>query len=173
MNVILLLLQMDNINNSVNINEIFENALQDPSLLSNIDIDELLGTLENSKNDYLENKTIDSVNNEIFEKIKDLELSIITKQQYCDKLIGYRLVDELHELHKGKHVRWLRYGKSSLTNGGIVVDIKFLDTGTHILCKNSMNRFIQYKYDDCITFQKLSPTELLILMAYDYAQKNE
>ena len=171
MNVILLLLQMDNINNSVNINEIFENALQDPSLLSNIDIDELLGTLETSKNDYLENKTIDSVNNEIFEKIKDLELSIITKQQYCDKLIGYRLVDELHELHKGKHVRWIRIDNAKLTNGGIVVDIKFMDKGIQVLCRNSTNKFIQYKYDECITFQKLNETEQVIMMAYSYANK--
>jgi hypothetical protein len=155
------------------INEVYENAINDPSLLSSLNIEELLDSLENDKNDYLEEKTLDSISSDIFNIINNEHIPTDEKQKICFKLINYRHVDELHELHKGKHVRWLRYGKSSLTNGGIVVDIKFLDTGTHILCKNSMNRFIQYKYDDCITFQKLSPTELLILMAYDYAQKNE
>ena len=154
--------------NNINVNEIFENALKDPTLLSNLDIDELLSSLENSKNDYLENKTLDSVNKEIFDIVTELNIDLNAKQTYCDKLIGYRVVDELHELHKGKHVRWIRHDNNKLTNGGIVVDIKFLDTGTQVLCKNSMNRFIQYKYDDCITFQKLNETEQLIMMAYNY-----
>lgn len=157
--------------NNINVNEIFENALKDPSLLSDIDIDELLNSLENSKNDYLENKTIESVNKEIFDIVTGLEIPLNSKQNYCDKLIGYRVVDELHELHKGKHVRWIRYDNKKLTNGGIVVDIKFLNTGTQVLCKNSMNKFIQYKYDDCVTFQKLNETEQLIMMAYNYTNK--
>ena len=155
---------MDNIN----VNEIFENALKDPTLLSNIDIDELLNSLENTKNDYLENKTLESVNKEIFNIVTGLDIPLNIKQNYCDKLIGYRVVDELHELHKGKHVRWIRHDNKKLTNGGIVVDIKFLNTGIQVLCKNSMNKFIQYKYDDCITFQKLNETEQLIMMAYNY-----
>ena len=170
---------MNIINQSLNneitsgiINEVYENAIKDPSLLSSLNIEELLDSLENDKNDYLEEKTLDNINNDIFNVINNEDIHVDEKQKICLKLINYRYVDELHELHKGKHVRWLRYGKSSLTNGGIVVDIKFLDTGTHILCKNSMNRFIQYKYDECITFQKLSPTELLILMAYDHAHQN-
>ena len=157
--------------NNINVNEIFENALKDPSLLSDIDIDELLNSLENSKNDYLENKTLESVNREIFNIVTGLDIPLNIKQNYCDKLIGYRVVDELHELHKGKHVRWIRHDNKKLTNGGIVVDIKFLNTGIQVLCKNSMNKFIQYKYDDCITFQKLNETEQLIMMAYNYTNK--
>jgi hypothetical protein len=84
-------------------------------------------------------------------------------------LIGYRYVDEIRYLHKGKHIRWIRQNNKipSLTNGGIVVNIKFLDNGIHIVCKNSQNRFIQYKFDDCITFQRLSVEEQLLLMAYE------
>ena len=85
------------------------------------------------------------------------------------QLRSNRYVDEINELHKGKHIRWIRTGTTSLTNGGIVVDIKFKDNGTHIMCKNGMNRFIQYKFDDCITFQKLSTEEQLIMMAYEHA----
>ena len=108
------------------------------------------------------------ITEEITEGICEICSEREIQQNICLKLVGYRMVDELHELHKGKHVRWVRRGTNKLTNGGIVVDIKFLDTGTHILCKNSMNRFIQYKYDECVTFQKMSSTEMLILMAYEH-----
>jgi hypothetical protein len=36
---------------------------------------------------------------------------------------------------------------------------------------NSQQRFIQYKFDDCLTFQKLSSEEQLILMAYEHLEK--
>ena len=91
------------------------------------------------------------------------------KKKICDKLIGYRFVENLNELHKGKHVRWIRKSTNKLTNGGIIVDIKFLNNGIQILCKNSMNRFIQYKYDECITYQKMNEAEQLVVMAYEYA----
>jgi hypothetical protein len=151
------------------INQLYQDALTDPSLLSTLDVDQLLSTLETNKNDYLENKTLNGITNDVYNCIRDIRVDNEMQHQMCMKLVGYRLVEELHELHKGKHVRWIRHGSSNLTNGGIVVDIKFLDNGTHILCMNSMKRFIQYKYDDCITFQKLSPTELLILMIYEHA----
>jgi hypothetical protein len=153
------------------INDVYNEAIKDPSLLASLDVEQLLSTLENENNDYLEDKTLKGITDEIHDimqtAIEDIEL----QQKICLKLLDYRLVDELHELHKGKHVRWIRRDTNKLTNGGIVVDIKFLDTGTQVLCKNSMNRFIQYKYDECITFQKLSHTEQLILMAYEHAEE--
>lgn len=154
------------------IQNIFEKALKDPSLLSSIDVNKLLENIENDRNDYLENRTTQIIISEIFEKISELNLTEITSKKYCDKLIGYRFVDEIHELHKGKHVRWIRLkGQSQneplLTNGGIITDIKFLDNGTHILCMNALRRFIQYKFDECLTFQKMTMEEQLILMAYD------
>lgn len=155
------------------IHEIFENARKDPELFSTIDIEQLLESIESDKNDYLEGKTLKDINNDIYDKINTLDMIIEKKQEICNKLIGYRQVDQLNELHKGKHVRWIRntIGEHKLTNGGIVIDIKFLDNGTHVLCKNNLNRFLQYKFDDCITFQKLSTEEQLILMAYEHMDK--
>jgi len=150
------------------IEQVYRDAINDPSLLSGLDVDELLDTLENETNDYLENKTLDGITDEIYEGVCEICDEKEIQEKICLKLIGYRMIDELHELHKGKHVRWIRRGTNKLTNGGIVVDIKFLDTGTHVLCMNSMNRFIQYKYDECVTFQKMSSTEMLILMAYEH-----
>jgi hypothetical protein len=155
-----------------NVEEIFKNALQDPSLLSAIDIDQLLSMTDNPKTDYLENRTMPELENDVSDALTQLLNDDQKILEYKIKLGGYRFVDELHEIHKGKHVRWIRRENGKLTNGGIVVDIRFLDNGTHILCMNSMRKFIQYKFDDCLTFQKLTMEEQLILMAYEYANEN-
>lgn len=150
-----------------NINQIFEDALNNPSLLSTLDIDNLLESIETTKNDYLDNKTMSDIESEIQEKLDEIGLSENDKETISVKLKGYRFVDEIHELHKGKMARWIRNGTNKLTNGGIITDIKFLDNGVHILCMNNQRRFIQYKYDDCYTFQKMSTEEQLILLAYE------
>jgi hypothetical protein len=152
----------------LNINQLFEDALKDPNLFSTIDIDNLLSKIETDKHDYLENKTMASIATEIYELVSEQICQIDKQKEICKKLMGYRYVDEINELHKGKHIRWIRTGTGILTNGAIVVDIKFMDNGTQVMCKNGMNRFIQYKFDECITFQKLSTEEQLIMMAYDY-----
>ena len=107
------------------------------------------------------------ISNEIREKVEETGISHEKKEAIIAKLNGYRVVDEIYELHKGKMVRWIRNDTDKLTNGGIVTDIKFLENGVHVLCMNSQRRFIQYKYDDCYTFQKMSIEEQLILMAYE------
>ena len=156
---------------NMDVKEIFEQALKDPSLTSNLDIEKLVESLEDERNDYLENKTMQEINQDIFNKIKKLNTSLDDKKEICEKLIGYHPINEVYELHKGKHIRWIRNNK--LTNGGIIVDIKFTNNGTQVLCMNSAKRFIQIKIDECTIFQKLSETEQLIIMAYECVQKKE
>jgi hypothetical protein len=178
---------------NIDVGEIYQNALKDPSLFSTIDIDKMLDSIENEKNDYLENKTMDSVTQEICEKISDLPISDESKENICKKLIGYRYVDEIHELHKGKITSWIRIKKSAaqellerqikgsentytiqpkLSGTGILVNIKFADRGTNVVISNPPNhRFTQYRFDDCLTFQKMTEEEQLILMAYEYLDK--
>lgn len=155
------------------VNKMFESAMKDPTLLSTIDINSLLSSIEDSKNDYLENKTTEIINKDIFDSVNAFPINMETKESYCDKLIGYRLVLELNELHKGKHIRWIRKNNSKLTNGGIIVDIKFLDEGVHILCMGNGKRFVQIKFDDCVIYQKMSEAEQLIVMAYEYVDNND
>ena len=153
---------------NLDINTMFENAMNDPTLLSTIDINKLLDTLENDKNDYLENKTIETVTKEIYSNINKLDISVEEKKRYCQLLTEYRLVNDIHELHKGKQIKWIRLSNNKLIGGGIVVNIKFLDNGTHVLVKNLLNKFIQIKFDDIWIFQKMTMQEQLILMAYGY-----
>ena len=154
----------------MNIDQIFKDAQNDSLLLSKIDINELLNSLENKNNDYLENKTLTDINNDKYASLSQINLQNYTLQQYCEKLAEFRLVDEVYELHKGKYVRWINVesdAKLKLQSGGFVFDIKFLDNGVHVLCMNNSRRFVQYKFDNCLTFQKLSMEEQLILMAYE------
>jgi hypothetical protein len=154
----------------MNIDQLFKDAQNDSSLLSKIDINELLNSLENKNNDYLENKTLTDINNDKYSALSQINLSKENVQQYCEKLAEFRLVDEVYELHKGKYVRWINIEDDphyKLKPGGFVFDIKFLDNGVHVLCMNNSRRFVQYKFDKCITFQKLSMEEQLILMAYE------
>ena len=158
---------------NINVQEILENCKSDPSLLSTLNIDEILEAVEKDKHEYLDNKTLDTISQEIFESINNLGITKEKQTDFCKKLLEYRYVDELFELHRGKFVRWIRKTNPEiLTNGGIVVDVKFLDNGINILVKNSsIPRFIQYKFDDCLSFQKLSQEEQLILMAYEIINK--
>jgi hypothetical protein len=140
--------------------QLIEKIRQDPSLSSTIDINAILHA--SSADD---SQTLAEITDTIFEKIGELGLPQDTMVELCGKLAGYQYIDEIHELQKGRHVRWIRQNASRLTNGGIIVDIKFLDNGTHVLCMNSQRRFIQYKFDDCLTFQKMTTEEQMVSLA--------
>jgi hypothetical protein len=116
---------------------------------------------------YLENHTLSTITDTIIRVLEMEHIPNITN--LLEKLKDYRYVSEVCDVFRGRHIRWIRISIKSneiakLTNGGIVTDIKFLDNGTHIQCKNARNQFIQFKFDDCILFQKLTAEECLFLM---------
>lgn len=156
----------------INVGEIFQNAMKDPTLFSTINIEELLQSIENVKNDYLENKTLDTVATDIRNELKELNYPMEIQNIIGEKLIGYRLVEEINELHPGKYIRWIRRPKhrheiNTLTNGAIVSSIRFTNNGTTVGCKSGGNRFLQIRFDDCVIFQKMTAEEQLLLMAYE------
>jgi hypothetical protein len=135
---------------------------------NSVDIDAIL---ENSElNSVLTRDLLRDLSEEIVGSLKTVSFSTDLIAEYCSKLIEYRFIDKIFQLQKGKHVRWIRKQPPStkysvapiLTNGGIVMDIKFTNKGISILCKNK-DRFIQYNFDDCLTYQKLSPDELMVV----------
>ena len=145
-------------------NQLIENERNNPELQSTIDVKTILESAENVDNNYIGDHSLSTISKEVVGILQQENIETESLYKYCESLLHYRLIEQIYHIHKGKHIRWIRNKK--LTNGGIVVDVKFLDTGTHILCKNQ-NRFIQYKFDDCITFQKLTTDELLILQIKD------
>jgi hypothetical protein len=143
--------------------ELFKQAQSDPTLLANID--GLLDSLESPNTDYLEGKTLKSVNQEVFDSLD----GIASRESHCQKLVGYRFVDEIYQLHKGKHVRWIRVeNPAKLMVGGILVDIRFTDNGVNLLCRLHTGRFTQYRFDQCLTYQKLSDEEQMILVLSEH-----
>jgi len=146
----------------MNIADIIKEAREDPDLLSKIDTAKLL---ESVKNDFLGNQTIDSITANVFDSLHQLPIDRPMLENHCKKLVGYRFVDELHLLHKGKYVRWIRHDlPDKLTKGAVVVDIQFGDLGAYILCRLVTGEFLKYRFDKCNTYQKLSDEEQLILL---------
>jgi hypothetical protein len=153
----------------MDIDEIYNSAIEDPTLLSTIDVDALIEKMED--NHYLENKSLDNISKEIFYAIQSLESSTDINndeniKKMCMRLSGYRLVDRICDLRNGRLVRWVKKKNPRvLTNGGLLVNVKIENTGVKLLCKNNMNRFFSFLFDDCLIFQKLTMEEQLILMA--------
>jgi len=141
--------------------------------LNTIDVEELLDTLENEKSESIENKTLDDILQEIVDVLKENKFKNAEIKDFCQRLAGYRYIENLFDIQKGRFIRWIKEGGGTLTNGGIVVDIKFLDRGVHILCKNAFNKFFQIKFDGNIIFQKLTTGEQLILYVYEHIKTSK
>ena len=150
------------------VQEIYESAMQDPNLFAELDITHLLDGIDDEKYENIENKTINSINEDIFDVVKPMSIEINNKKDICKRLIGYKYISELHEIENGKHIRWIKHGTNKLTNGGIVVNTKFTDDGAQIVCLNNARRFNQVKMNSNEIFQKLSPEEQILLMANEY-----
>ena len=157
------------------IEKIYENAKNDPSLFSSINIEELLEKIENETTEYLENKTLSEISKSVFTVLSEYcfekkSLDKETLQKYYDKLAGYRYVDKICDLRQGVYIRWIKNGL--LKNGGIVVNIKF-ENNVQILCKTTFHQFVSLNFHECTIFQKLTMEEQLILMSYEYLEKIE
>lgn len=111
---------------------------------------------------YLEGKNLEMIEQEKKDVLSEYE----DQEKILRALSLYRYVDEIRELHLGKHIRWIRkpISENRLTNGAFFTHIKFLDKGTYIGCK-SAGRVMQYLFDDCLTFQKITAEEWVILLS--------
>ena len=144
--------------------ELYKEALKDPSLLETIDIDAIVKKI--GENHYLEGKTVSCLSKEIYDVLLSLGIQEETMLKLCDRLIGYRIVDRICDLRNGRLLRWIRKTTpSNLTNGGLLMNVKIENTGVQLLCKNNINHFFNIRFDDCIIFQKLTIEEQIILMA--------
>lgn len=149
--------------------EIFDKVQNDPEM--QIDPSWIDAWLENiTKKEeiyhYLEQKTTDSVQHEKHEILSQYE----EVEKWTKSLSMYRLVNDLQDLRLGSYIRWIRSSEtggtlsSKLTNGGVLLQIKFLKNGTYLVCKNGF-KIMQYELDKCKTFQKMTAEEWIVLMA--------
>tara|TARA_B100000927_G_C16417406_1_gene449890 strand:+ start:437 stop:868 length:432 start_codon:yes stop_codon:yes gene_type:complete len=138
---------------------------------NNLNIQELLSALENEEHSNLLNTSFEQIAKDKNDILQQLQLETELLKTYHNKLKSYRYIDELNDLKYGQYVRWINIKNPEslkLTNGGIFLEIKLLDTGTHMIIKNNMNRIFQINMDQCIVFQKISDQEKIILLALKY-----
>ena len=140
-------------NDDIDIKQIYDDAVKENTIFTTDDIQNILNASTNDNNEYLEEQTTETIANIVHNSLKRLNLSDVVITDYYYRLQNYRYVDGINELHKGKQIRWIRNG--NLTNGGILMNVTVKEAGVYILCKNSLNKFITYKWDDCISYQKL------------------
>jgi hypothetical protein len=129
----------------------------------------------------LDNENNTSIMNLSTKKIKALKNDYLQKLQlprdklktFHKKLQDYRYVDDLTDIQYGRYIRWINLRNPeniNLTNGGLIIDIKILTSGIHVVCKNNMNRRFQIKIDENIIFQKLTDQERILISALDYLE---
>lgn len=141
-----------------------------------------INSSENVLQNALDNENNSSIMNLNSKKIKNIKNDYLQKlllprdklKEYHLKLKEYRYVDDLSDIQYGRYIRWINLNKPDnikLTTGGIIIDIKILETGIHLVCKNNMNQRFQIKIDENIIFQKLSDQEKILISALDYLDK--
>ena len=148
----------------MSLEEIFEQVQQDPS--THVDpewMDHWLANLGDKQEEYhyLQNKTLESVQQEK----EDVLREHVQQEKWTKSLSMYRVLNDLQDLRLGSHIRWIREktpGVFLLTNGGILVQTKFLSKGTYVVCKNG-KQMMQYELNKCKTFQRITPEEWVIL----------
>ena len=136
-------------------------------------IDEIINELDDKQLLYLTSGKIKELKNNILQK---LYLSREELLNYHKKLKDYRFIDELDELKLGSYIRWFNLDKMkndniSLTNGGIIIDLKNSSDDIIIVCKNNYNRIFSLKMNHCIIFQKLNEQEKILIKIIDYVYK--
>lgn len=137
------------------------------------EITQLLDVLDKDTNSSvidLTNSKIKQIKNDI---LQQLQIKGSKLKEMHKKLKEYRYCTDLRDLQYGFYIRWIPLKDPEniyLTNGGIVCDVKLVKGQLHVLCKNNLNRFFQFKFDEVIIFQKISDQEKIILGILDYLE---
>jgi hypothetical protein len=130
------------------------------------DITPILKAIDNESNENIMKYTRESIHKSKNDILQQLQLPVQTLRDYHKKLKHFRYVDDLSDVKYGAFIRWVNISNPEnlkLTNGGIVCDVKFYQTGVQIVCKNNRGWLFQLKFDECIIFQKLTNQEEVIL----------
>lgn len=141
-----------------------------------MNIDKLMNALDNDANESIMNLTTKKVMELNLNILKELHLSNETTTNYLKKLKGYKYVDEINELKHGSFIRWIPIANPDylpLHNCAMICEIKLIDEGILIKCKNFMHRYYTFKMEECLIFQKLTNQELVIIAALDHLEKEK
>jgi hypothetical protein len=127
--------------------------------------------LNNENNESIIDLTTQKIKQMNLNILKELHLDKKITLDYLKKLTGYRYIDDLNDIKSGAYVRWIPIldpENLPLHAGALISEIKIMDTGIVIVCKNFMHKYFQIKMDENLIFQKLSSQELILLAALDH-----
>lgn len=136
-----------------------------------MDVDKLLKALDNEDNSKLINMTNHKIRVIKKEILEELDLNDDELREYMNKLREYIYIDEINDLRCGRFIRWIPIKDPEnvhLTQGAVVCEIKVLDTGISLVCKNFAKKHYQITFDECLIFQKLTDQEQILLSALDH-----
>ena len=134
-------------------------------------IPDLLHALNNTKNEAILDTTTMDIQAKKNDMLQKLQLPREKLKKMHKALRDYKYVDELHDIHIGRYIRWISLNNPAnifLTTGGIICDLKLTKDDIHIICKNNMNRLFTVKLNECLIVQKLTPQEKVILSAVNH-----
>jgi hypothetical protein len=144
----------------------FDDAESDLMQNSSLDISCILSNSDIAINRAMSQVSLAGIADDIYSAVSRVNTSVDTVAIICSKLSEYKLIDNLSEFTCKRHIRWINLARPDyLHSGGTMLDVKFLDRGVNILLLSGGKRFTQYRFDECISFQKLSYDEQLVLMA--------
>ena len=141
-----------------------------------MDIETLINALDNENNESIMNLTSKKIQELNLRVIKELHLSKELTLNYMKKLNGYRYIDEINDLKHGSFIRWIPIIDPNylpLHNCAMICEIKIIDDGILINCKNFMHRHYTFKMDECLIFQKLTKQEMVIISALDHLENED
>ena len=139
-----------------------------------MDIDKLLKALDNEDNSKFINLTTKKIAEMKLEILKELHMPKNETLEMMQKLKEYMYVDDMGELRYGAFIRWIPIKDPEnvyLTPGGILCEIKVMDEGISLTCKNFAHKHFQIKMDECLIFQKLTGQEQVLLAEMDHLDK--
>lgn len=142
--------------------------------MDSTEIENLLKGLENEENASLLELDMSIIKSQKNDILQRMQFSKDDLRTYHKKLSDYRYVDEVKDLRYGSFIRWFNISNTDgikLSLGGILCDIKVVNDGVHVVCKNFRHKHIQIRMDECIIFQKLSDQERIILDVVGYLNK--
>ena len=142
--------------------------------MDSTEIENLLKGLENEENASLLELDMSIIKSQKNDILQRMQFSKDDLKTYHKKLSDYRYVDEVKDLRYGSFIRWFNISHTDdikLSLGGILCDIKVVNDGIHLVCKNFRHKHIQIRMDECIIFQRLSDQERIILDVVGYLNK--
>ena len=130
--------------------------------------------VNNSKNDSIVKLNSFKIARDKKMILNELNLNKNEQQDILNKLLNYRLVDEIKDIEVGNYIRWISIKEDveeiKLTNGGHIVSLEIENDGLHIKCKNRFNNIFEIRLDENIIFQKLTNQEEVLLKVIDYLE---